>query len=306
MNHRSKRRRMLVWSLLVVWLATLFAGQETGPNSLAAFNARTKNLTNTWAMSSLGAPSGLTASPVGHDVQLSWSPGTNGSGYAVSGIENGTSSTCGSGAYSAINTTVSTGYLDNGRFTPQGTWFCYRVQTSYGSWTSVQSNPTAAAQLGVVVSSVQLINGGTAGELDSGDQIVIIFNQPMDPSTGPASSDTVCASLIPSAILIASTSVLSVLCTTLESTNVGTLNGGTVDQNARWNATYAWNNGNRTLTVTLGARIFGLFGDPNATGTWTLSPTTNGTKLASATGAFHVCDNNTGGGNCLRVASGTP
>ena len=40
-------------------------------------------------------------------------------------------------------------------------------------------------------------------------------------------------------------------------------------------------------------------------GTWTANPTTVATSLQSATGAFHTCDTNTGGGSCLPTVTGS-
>ena len=64
-------------------------------------------------------------------------------------------------------------YTDTGRFTPQGTYFCYKATTTYGTWSSQTANPTAAGQLGVVAQSVAITNGGTAGTIDTGDKIVV-------------------------------------------------------------------------------------------------------------------------------------
>ena len=52
-----------------------------------------------------------------------------------------------------MGTATGTTYTD-ARFSPQGTWFCYQVLTSYSSWTSVNSNPTVAVRLGFFASSV--------------------------------------------------------------------------------------------------------------------------------------------------------
>src|SRR5439155_941489 len=47
------------------------------PSSGASFNARNANPGNAYALTALYAPSGLTATPSGHDVGLAWSAGTN-------------------------------------------------------------------------------------------------------------------------------------------------------------------------------------------------------------------------------------
>src|SRR5205823_4071920 len=134
-----------------------------------------------------------TATPSAHHVGLAWSAGTNGSGYAVLGVATGSSSNCSAASFASIGSAAGTSYADTGRYTPQGTWFCYQVKTSYASWTSVSSNPTAAAQLGVVAASVAAANGGTAGKLDTNDTITVTFNQPITTSTGPSGTNSVCA-----------------------------------------------------------------------------------------------------------------
>src|SRR5207249_299056 len=150
----------------------------------AVTNAKTTNPTNSFATTALYAPSGLTATPSGHDVALAWSAGTNGSGYSINGVSNGTSSDCSAAVYSAVGTTASTTYTDTGRYTPQGTYFCYQTQTSYATnWTSVQSNPTAVAQIGVVITSVVITNHNVAGKIDPTDTVAVTFNQPITTST---------------------------------------------------------------------------------------------------------------------------
>jgi len=277
-------------------VVALVLGSTLAGRSLASFNGRTANAGNRYAFTALYAPSSLTATPSGHDVGLTWPAGSNGSGYEVLGVNNGTSSNCSSASYASIGSAAGTTYTDTGRSTPQGTWFCYQVKTSYGVWTSVNSNPSTAAQLGVVAATATATNGGNSGKLDAADTITITFNQPITPGTGPASTDTVCA-VNGTTIMLASTTT-SGNCGTGETVDLGTLTGGNSNKNARFSATYVWSNGNKTLTVTLGARTNGSQ-DPNVTGTWTLNPTTTATKLLSTTGSFHTCSTNTGGGNCL-------
>lgn len=123
----------------------------------------------------------------------------------------------------------------------------------------------------------------------------------MSPASGPATGDTVCASTL-GAVLVGSTTTGG-SCSAGEAVTVGQLSGVSVAVSARWNATYAWSNGNRRLTVTLGSRVSGLL-NPVVTGAWTFNPTTTASKLTSAAGAFHVCDTNAGGGSCLPLATG--
>lgn len=252
------RRRLLL--LLVLPLGGLLAV----PGSSASFNAQTRNPGSKYAFTALYAPSGLTAAASGHNVQLAWTAGQNGNGYSVLGVANGASSDCSSASFSSVGSTASTSYTDSGRFTPQGTWFCYQAKTTRASWTSVQNNPTAAAQLGFVVTGIQATNGGSPGVLDQGDTIVVTFNQAVDTSNG-APAGSVCAANAPDAIVIG-TAVAAGTCKTNEVTTVGILSGGTLDNGGRYAATWAWSNGNRTLTVTVGNHTAGSFAGAPARG----------------------------------------
>ena len=287
--------------VLCIAAAATLASQFV-PGSVAAFSAQAVNAGSVYALTSVYAPTTLTAAAVGHDVALTWASGSNGNGYAVLGVGNGTSSNCTSATFAALGTTAGTSYTDTGRYTPQGTWFCYRTQTTYGSWSSVTANPTAAAQLGVVAATVQAQNGGTAGRLDTGDRIIVTFNQALATASGPSGTNTVCA-VNGSPIVVGSTTT-SGTCATGETTNLGKLTGGTTAANGRWNATWAWSAANTTLTVTLGTRTSGA-SVATTSGSWTFNPTTTAAKLLSSTGAFHTCDTNAGGGNCLPGMAGS-
>jgi hypothetical protein len=289
------------WGRLLVLVAVPVGAVLMVPGSSASFSGLNGNPGNTYAFTALYHPTGLTATASGHDVQLGWSAGQNGSGYGVRGVTNGTSSDCSSASFASVGSTASTGYTDTGRYTPQGTWFCYQVQTTYASWTSVQSNPVAAAQIGVVATSLSATNGGIAARLDAGDTITVNFNQPITTSSGPSGTNSVC-SVSGSTILLGSTTAGNTACATGETANLGKLTGGSATANGRWSATYTWTNNNTKLTVVLGARTTG--NNPTVTGTWTFNPTTTATKVLSATGSFHICDTNAGGGNCLPTMTG--
>jgi hypothetical protein len=297
MSARGTRCRR---ALLLPAVAALALG-FLAPRSGASFNASTANQGNVYALTALYAPSVLTATPSGHDVNLSWTAGTNGSGYSVLGVANGNSSNCTGASFASVGSAAGTSYSDTGRYTPQGTYFCYQVKTTYAGWTSVSSNPTAAAQLGVVASSVVAANGGTSGKLDPGDTITVTFNQPISTATGPSGTNSVCA--IAGATIVLGSTTTSGVCAASEIVNLGKLTGGTSSANARFAATYAWSNANKKLTVTVGARSSGV-ANPSVSGTWALTPTTTASKLLSATGSFQTCNTNTGGGNCLPTLSG--
>src|SRR5262249_34691540 len=103
-------------------------------------------------------------------------------------------------------------------------------------------------------------------------------------------------------IMLASTTT-SGNCSTGETVNLGTLTGGDSTRPARFAATHAWSAGNTTLTGTIRARTDGAQ-NPTPTRARDFNPSTTATTLRSATGNFHICDTNAGGGNCLPVLSG--
>ena len=120
------------------------------------------------------------------------------------GAANGSNTNCAAATFSALTTTASTSYRDVGRSAPQGSYFCYKVQTTFASWASQQANPTAAAQLGFVVTAIQMVNDGNhtgcaagtfgaAGIMDCGDQFVVTFNQPVNTDSGRTPSPTTSA-----------------------------------------------------------------------------------------------------------------
>jgi hypothetical protein len=278
--------------------ATLLTGAAT---ALAAFS-KTASASQTISSGNLGAPSGLTGAASGHDVNLSWTAGTNGSGYAIAAAANGTSPNCSAATFSALTTTAGTSVTDTGRFSPQGTFECYRVTTTYGTWSSQAGNPTVAVQIGVVAQSVAITDGGTAGRLDAGDTIAITYNQAISTASGPVAGNNVCTNT--GGTIMVGVTGTGTTCSTAAATTVGTLTGLAINRAARYNSTFAWSAGNTVLTVTIGARSAGAQ-DPTISGTAVYTPTTTATGLLSATGSFHTCSTNAGGGNCTPSATGT-
>jgi hypothetical protein len=296
----TRKRTAAGLVLASLWL--IITSGATALPALASFASPRSLGSNTFTTRGLVAPLSLNATLSGHDILLGWPAGQNGSGYAILGVANGSSSDCSSVTFGSIGTATSTSYTDTGRYTPQGTYYCYQVQTTYGTWTSMTGNPTAVSQIGFVASTVSLINNGNStgcgsssqsGLLDCGDQIVITFNRAV--STASGGSGYVCSTNT-NTLMIGVTQG-SGACQTTEALNVGKLVGGASNKNGRFNAGWVWSNGNKTLTVTIGLLTTGSF--PRLTGTWTFNPTTDATKMLSAAGAYHICDTNSGGGNCM-------
>ena len=268
-----------------------------------ALETGTATASQTISTLTLTAPSGLTGVPAGHDVGLTWSAGSGGSGYAVQAAANGTSSSCSAAVFAALGTTSGTTFTDTGRFTPQGTYECYRVLTTYGGWTSASGNPTVAVQLGFVAQAVAVANGGTAGVLDPGDRITITYNQAVATASGPVSTNKVCTNSASTGNIIMLGDTITG-CSASTAVTVGAISGGTANKASAYSATWAWSAGNTVLTITIGARTSGT-ANPTITGSRTLNPTTTATGMLSATGSFHNCDSNTGGGACLPTVSGS-
>ena len=265
----------------------------------AGMNGTVGHRGSTLATTALYAPSSLQAAAVGHDVALSWPAGRNGDAYRILGGP-ATGPSCTGVTLAPVATATATSHTDTGRYTPQGSWWCYQAQTSYGPWTSVTANPTTAVQLGVVATSVVIADGGRPGRIDTGDTITVTFNQAIDPASGPAPTDTVCTDGTATVLLGAVGS--SGACTPGGATRLGALTGGRPNRPGRWSASYRWSAGGAVLTVTLGPQTAGR--NVNDRGTWRFEPTTDPGVLRSAVGGHRVCDTNVGGGTCLPAATG--
>jgi hypothetical protein len=270
--------------------------------AVAAFGATT-SASQTISSRSITAPGSLTATPSGHNVNLAWTAGVNGDGYVLLGAANGTSNNCTSATFSALATTAATSYMDIGRYQPQGTYYCYQAQSTYNTWSSTTANPTAAAQLGFVAQAVQATNGGTAGKLDTGDKLSITYNQPVTTSTTLITGNMVCTNAASAGNIIMIGDAITG-CNATTTVTTGTISGGTSSKTAAYNITWTWTNSNATITITIGTRASGSQ-DPTITGTLTFTPTTNPINTLSATGAYHNCDTNTGGGNCQPTITGS-
>jgi hypothetical protein len=264
----------------------------------------TRNPANGLTAGTLGAPTAFTASAVGRDVRTAWTAGTNAASTNLEVATSAASSTCSGATWSALASTSATTWLDP-RYLPQGTWACYRATSVRSSWTSTTGNPTASAQLGVVASGLAYVNAGdTTGcassgavnRLDCGDLIRITFNQPIDTATGPAASGVVCVTV--------SGQIQLGMGTLCSGTAIATISGTGLAISTSANATATWSSGGTVLTFRLTSTpaLSVTIGSPAGT---QLQPTTDATKLRSATGAFHVCDSNTGGGACLPTATGS-
>ena len=236
-------------------------------------------------------------------MNLSWTAGTNGNGYAIAAAANGTSSNCTAAAFAALTTTAGTSITDTGRFTPQGTFECYRVTTTYGTWSSQTGNPTVAVRLGVVAQASPWRTGARRGRFDQGDTITITFNQAITTASGPIAVEQHLHQHRRDGDARRH-GVSGTTCSTAPRRPSARSHRSTINRAARFNATYAWSAGNTVLTVTIGSRSAGAQ-NPTISGTAVYTPTTTATGLLSQTGAFHTCSSNTGGGSCTPTATGS-
>jgi hypothetical protein len=183
---QSNALRRAVGAIVVLAAAFLLLGNGTIDSTFALFNGQTQNANSAFAGGWVGAPTAATATAVGYDMSLGWTPGTHGpvTGQQLHGVDNGTNSNCTGAAYSLLATmaTASTAtYTDASRGTAvnNGNWFCYQLlSTSATSWTAPLA--LGAVQLGLVVTGVQITNaggGGGAGVIQRTDTIRLTFNQ---------------------------------------------------------------------------------------------------------------------------------
>jgi len=270
----------------------------------ANVNAATVNV-GTSTSTSLYSPTAPAAAPVGRTASLSWTASSpqNGNGYVVSGsnIGSNAATACPTSAasYAFVGGTAATSFTDSTSLAggTDGTYVCYLIRSGYDAsapsawtvdpvWSSADSLPTAKTAIGFFATSVTMANGGTAGQLDSGDTIVITFDQPVN--TGSVGTITfICAAVASSTIYLGITGGIAT-CPT--AATVGQLTGMTLSSllsaDGRYAATGAWSNGNATLTITVGALSLGWQTVSVAAGTETLTPATT---ITSATGAVAIC-----------------
>src|SRR5207248_10132358 len=134
-------------------------------------------------------------------------------------------------------------------------------------------------------STVAATTGGVAGKLDTGDTIVITYNQPVTTATGPISTNKICTNSASSGNIIMIGDAITG-CNATTPVTVGAISTGTSTKTAAYNATWTWSAANTVLIITIGSRTSGS-ADSAITGSLTLSPTTTATNILSPTGNSH-------------------
>jgi hypothetical protein len=333
----STRRTGDGTTVALIAVLVLTSGFVAG--TTAAFSGSTTNGGNTFVVSALNQPSSPGGGMDGTTMKVTWSNATDTqatpaatSGYRIyrkqrgSPAANGTAPTCSGGlaAYAQL-TDVATGPITDATVSgfAQGGYLCYKIVTIWPfpvvgtPWLAQGLAPEKALQTGYVLSSWSWANyDGNANKAGTGDQLIFNFNQDVDTTTGPTTSETVC--VLPQAspiIRVGDSQTTNNNCTTSGgTTSVGyatgpsTMSGNQVRFNIRTpqngGYTQMWNdcsvaNKCKTLVVELGSQRGGNAVPTMAVGSWTgftTGPT--GTKLKSATGALTVCTTNATNGLC--------
>jgi hypothetical protein len=283
----------------------LLSGAVAGTS--ASFNASTSEASPSGlGTDALYAPASLAATPSGNDVVVTWPVGSLGSGattfghqvaersLGVGSADGLTSPACSeTDAFttSTTGTNATLSFTDIGVATAtgnQGAWYCYRVQTTYPQvtplWFSQVANPVAKVQIGHVMRTVELVNGnGTAGNLGTGDSVVMTFNQPVDTATGPT-TQLICARTNNDTINIGRSGTGA--CGNSETVVVGKIVVNTVASNATWNTSWMWSdcpvaNQCRTLTATLGSATNGTTTNITLGATPSMTPVTGFNRSAA-------------------------
>jgi hypothetical protein len=263
--------------LLLVAGGALAYGQTSG--TFAIFTAETENpnavFQGSWIPPIASATSSLVTSGSYNQVQLSWTLGTIPSsgnpitGYSVEYAPGGSAGSASCGAYGAFSTPASSPVSVTGTDISQ--WWCFRIHaTSATVWTS--ATVAFTPQRILVPSSVTLSNkaGQTAGTMEAGDTIKIIYDQAVN--VGATVTVNSCTNTI----------VIGGSCGATGT--IGTITGFTTIAHARTfaNSTIT-GSGTTTVTITL-------------VGAQTTTVTGGGTFTASGTGV--VLTSNTSEGVC--------
>lgn len=349
-------RTALVLVLVLLITSAVVAG------TTAAFNASTSNSNNQFAMAALDPPTNPALTMSGNKATFSWFTvsglNNDGAGYRISWKDAGAptatggAATCDATADSLyeggtpslgdfVADTMTPPFSDSGvdakaqgggGVDRPGRYICYRVQTLYPPnpqpgetpWVSQGLVVDAAVQTGFVASTVQIVQAGSLFTLDAGDKIIVKFNQPVDTSTGPTSTRTVCAGWNDSskneAILIGAPGTGLTNCDPdnetavvgrLTDPNPPTPPGYRIGTKARYNTTWDWSDCTTatqcaTLTATLGLSTSIYQTGVGSSNPWLFTPA--GTLMTPAYDATNparaVCTANVTGGLCVPETTG--
>jgi hypothetical protein len=276
------------------------------PASFALLSGETTNAGSVVAGGWVVAPSSLTATASGYDVNFGWTAGNHGVlGQRLLGGDAGTTNSCASVVYSAIAnmasaTTASYTHANVGSGTTNGHYYCYQlVSTSQAlstlttptGWTATAS--VGPLLVGLIATGVSIAPAGTANRIDSGDKITLTFNQA--PNTTGTTTKV-------SAVTGSNTNYIGdgeTTCGTSDTFSIGKLTGKTISGTRTFNATLG-GTGTTTLTITLPGGS-GSTANLSGSGAWTFTPAAE-LKSNATTDQATICSS---GSNCLPTTSST-
>jgi hypothetical protein len=287
---------------VVLVVCALILGSAAIKGTMALDFGRTTHAGSTYDTGAVYDPSAITGAPVDNKESVAWTdPGHNhgnGNGYAVYAYHQGPtagtacSTTQSNYVFVAGTGNASPAYTDNGVFGGSNANFiasytCYMIRTwdvpgvNPASWTSgtvptwtSQIAPAPANQyvtpngvpVGMFVQSISMTNNN--GTLASGDTLVINYSQATNAPN--LTGLKICTRAFTHQVYIGQ-SLAAGTCDNTGLASVGILAGGAFNNTGNWNTTWAWSNGNKTLTGTLTSLSGGTAATAMA-GTWTLTP----------------------------------
>lgn len=197
MNRKARTRAAAAALLALVACGILAFGQFSG--TFAIFSAETENQADVAQGSWIPAPAAGSIAIGGtgnSQAVMSWTAGGAAStpspnpvtGQKVLFADGGgnASANCPSGTYPTTADTIGNGTTNSDALTgsPFTDWWCYQVMsTSAGSWTA---GPATFGAVRPLVPLSVTFSGDGNGNLGSGDQIVITFNQNVSLSGSPS------------------------------------------------------------------------------------------------------------------------
>ena len=186
----NPHRRAFITSLVLLAAAGAVAGTS------ASFNARTTN-DAAFSTDALNDPTNVTATHAGYTLSFSWTPGSMTSGGSTFGHRlsatlpalgtvTGAAPSCAWSTPASTTTTTMAGSATSASITlPNnrlGLWACWKLDVQHPAsgtpvWTS-EGTRTGTVQIGFVLQSVTVANGGAQGVMDDGDTIILKLSQP--------------------------------------------------------------------------------------------------------------------------------
>jgi hypothetical protein len=265
----APRRRRDNTTLVLIVVLVLTSSFVVG--TTATFTASTRN-TGTFTVGGIATPTAPVVSMDGTTANFSWTAVSGAAnnanvGYRVSrkGVGgptttagSGSAPNCASGSYTTLGYT--TGVTNPDATIPsaaadQGEYYCYAAEGVFPCCpatgkqpviTSLQGKIQVAVQTGYVVSSWSFNTGNNSQILDSGEKLVMNFNQDVATSTSITTAETVCIDPYNSRILVGVTATTADSCQwevqTLTATGTGgnwRANAGNASANIAYNATAA-------------------------------------------------------------------